>query len=193
MMRKHTRTSDRKKWSQNGLNAAMRHAFLVHCVPRKTLERYLHCADPLQLQLLGSFGNIFTTEQYSRYGQRFYGVTTREIRKLAYDLAERNDIPHPSNSQKQLAGIDWLAGFRKYHPQLSFRTSEATSVARAQEFNRIAVGKFYDSLENVQQKYNIPRQFNVDENSVIPVQTRNSKILTMRGKRQKSAITSAEC
>lgn len=187
MVRNYKRNSDRKKWPQTNLTAAIkavgsgtsvRRAALVHRVPRETLKRYLRQADPLEAQQLGAFANVFTAAQEVELvgyilsmEQRFYGVTTREIRKLAFDLAERNGIPHPFNKQKQLAGIDWLAGFRKRHPQLSLRTPEATSAARAQGFNRVAVEKFFDLLQAILQKRNIPasRRYNVDETSVTPV------------------------
>jgi len=41
--------------------------------------------------------------------ERYFGFSTSELRKVAYQFAERNNIRHPFNDQKQEAGKDWLA------------------------------------------------------------------------------------
>lgn len=43
--------------------------------------------------------------------------------------------------QKKLAGKDWVKGFRKRHPEITLRSPEATSSARAQAFNRYLIKK----------------------------------------------------
>lgn len=187
MVRFYKRKSERKNWPQSSLNAAIdavkagtsiRRAAIVHQIPRATLKRYVSHADPPQLQQLGSFSCVFTAEQESELvkyilsmEQCFYGITTKEIRKLAFDLAEKNGINHPFNKATKLAGNDWLSGFRKRHPQISLRSPEATSAARAQGFNRVAVDKFYDLYEHIIVTKKIPphRIYNVDETSIVPV------------------------
>ena len=62
--------------------------------------------------------------------------------KVAYQFAERNNIPHTFNDQKQEPGKDWLAIFLSRHPELSPGTLENTSVARASAFNRVNVNKY---------------------------------------------------
>lgn len=76
----------------------------------------------------------------------FYGVTPKEIRSLAFQLAAKNGLEHPFDKQSELAGHDWLYGFRKRHPELSLRSPEATSAARAQGFNRVAVYGYFDTM-----------------------------------------------
>ncbi|KAG5887714.1 hypothetical protein JTB14_020017 [Gonioctena quinquepunctata] len=71
--------------------------------------------------------------------QRFYGFIGRYVRILAFELAEKNKISHPFNKELQMAGEDWLVGFRKRHPQLPLRTLESTSIARAQSFDKVQV------------------------------------------------------
>ncbi|XP_025195696.1 tigger transposable element-derived protein 6-like [Melanaphis sacchari] len=93
-----------------------------------------------------------------------------------------------------MAGKDWVKGFRKRHPEITLRSPEATSSARAQAFNRPNVMKFFTILQNVQQKNSfLPhRVFNVDETGLTTVQSKCSKILALKGRRQVGSLTSAE-
>lgn len=51
----------------------------------------------------------------------FYGLTTKRLREIAYDFAEKNNRPHRFNKEEKLAGKEWLRGFLKRHPELSLR------------------------------------------------------------------------
>jgi hypothetical protein len=66
--------------------------------------------------------------------QRFFGLTTIQVRKLAFQIAEKMEF-HITNKDEKHAGKDWLAGFLSRIPELSLRTSESTSLARASSFN----------------------------------------------------------
>ena len=102
---------------------------------------------------------------------KFYGISIQEVRHLAFQLAERNKIPHDFNRDAQMAGWDWNYAFMRRHPKLSLRSPEATSAARAQGFNKIAVNAFYDILEchiNTE-KFSPSSVYNVDETSVVAV------------------------
>ena len=77
--------------------------------------------------------------------RRFFGMTTTEVRYLAYHMAECNNIDHNFNEDTGMAGKDWLVGFQQRHPDLTLRLPEATSAARAKAFNRVNVGKFFIS------------------------------------------------
>ena len=107
-------------------------------------------------------------------------------------MAERNNIPHPFKNG--VAGKDWLQGFMSRHPELSLRQPEATSAARAHGFNRQSVNRFFDLLTALVEEHNFPpdKMYNVDETGMTTVQTRPSKIIALRGKRQVGALTSAE-
>ncbi|XP_008188284.1 tigger transposable element-derived protein 6-like [Acyrthosiphon pisum] len=92
-----------------------------------------------------------------------------------------------------MAGKDWVKGFRKRHPEITLRSPEATSSARAQAFNRPNVMTFFTILQNVQQINNfLPhRVFNVDETGLTTVQSKCSNILALKGRRQVGSLTSA--
>ncbi|KAI5703482.1 hypothetical protein M8J75_012295 [Diaphorina citri] len=79
--------------------------------------------------------------------ERLFGLTLTDLRTLVYSLAEQNNrrTMHPFNKEKQKAGKTWLYGFLKRHPQISLRSPEKTSLARAKGFNRTEVGSSTDS------------------------------------------------
>ena len=76
-----------------------------------------------------------------------FGLTTKDVRSLAYQLVVRNGLPNSFNKQKAKAGKDWLQSFRKRHPELTLIQPEATSAARAMSFNPVNVNKFFDLYE----------------------------------------------
>uniref|UniRef100_A0A672IK21 HTH CENPB-type domain-containing protein n=1 Tax=Salarias fasciatus TaxID=181472 RepID=A0A672IK21_SALFA len=79
----------------------------------------------------------------------FHGLNPLKCRQLAFEYANKNNIPVPDNwTMNQCAGESWFASFRA-HRRLSFRTPEATSLGRATAFNRTTVGEFFDNLAAV--------------------------------------------
>ncbi|XP_048487698.1 uncharacterized protein LOC125490998 [Plutella xylostella] len=93
-----------------------------------------------------------------------------------------------------MAGMDWLYGFLRRHPELSLRLPEPTSVARAMGFNRVNVSKFFALLIELQDKYKFgpTKIFNVDETGIMTVPKKKSKVLSLKGKKQVGIISSAE-
>lgn len=124
----------------------------------------------------------------------YYGLTSREVRLLAYEYAVACKIRYPENwNNTKMATEDWLLSFKKRHPNLSLRQPEATSLARATSFNANNVGNFYNNLEKVFKRYHFEghQVWNVDETGLTTVQ-KPSKILAEKGKKQVGRTTSAE-
>jgi len=123
----------------------------------------------------------------------FFGLTTVEVRKLAYQLAERMNVRHKFNKSSKMAGVDWLHGFMSRHTELSIHSPQATSVSRAVGFNRPKVNQFFELYKNLVKEGNIDASkiWNMDETGVSTVQ-KPCKVLASKGKRQVSKITSAE-
>lgn len=110
-------------------------------------------------------------------------------------MATINNITMPENWKKEnMAGRDWLRGFRVRHPELSVKKPEACSLARAIAFNRVNVTKFFNNLKKVLNHHpsfsNGSRIFNLDETATTTVQ-RPSKVLAAKG-RNVCQITSGE-
>ncbi|KAH0815280.1 uncharacterized protein [Tenebrio molitor] len=207
------RKTDRQSWSEEAMSRALEALRNGTCgylkaakqfnVPKSTLERRFKNKNKQALdhsKQLGSRKLTFPMElekQLVDYVKNMeamlYGRTTRSIRSLAYQIAVRNNIVHHFNNETKLAGWHWLHSFLKRN-NLSLRSPEATSAARAQGFNREAVGSFFDILKSLQEKHNFPpsRIFNVDETGITTVQSRPSKIIAARGRKQVGSLTSAE-
>ena len=126
--------------------------------------------------------------------ERLFGLTSYDVRRLAYQLAEKLKLCHNFNHEKCMAGKDWFQAFIKRHPNLALRKAEGTSAARAMGFNKEAVSKFFALYRSVQEKYNFrPADVNnVDETKITIVQKGASKIVALKGKRQVGCKTSAE-
>lgn len=125
---------------------------------------------------------------------RLFGVTLKDLRSLAFELADKNNLPNNFNRDTKLAGKAWLYDFLEKNPELRLRQPEATSLARAMGFNRVSVGSFFDLLtaEYDKHKFTPDRIWNVDETGVSTVPNKKSKVLALRGKKQVGALTSAE-
>ena len=125
----------------------------------------------------------------------FFGLSPKEVRKLAYQYAVSLSLSVPDNwSKHSSAGEDWFSGFmRRHRSEVSVRTPEATSLSRASSFNRVNVSLFFDKLESLYSRYNFGPQsiYNVDETGLTTVQN-PCKVVAPKGIKQIGSITSAE-
>lgn len=150
---------------------------------------------------MGSIKPVFTIEQEKdlvkhilKMEEVLYGLTIKDVRSLAFQLAESNKLPNNFNRVNQLAGKSWVYSFFKRHPELSLRTPERTSTARAQGFNKITVGNYFNLLNSLFEKYKFSpdKIFNVDETGITTCPKKMSKIVGQCGKKQIGGITSGE-
>ncbi|CAH2087173.1 unnamed protein product [Euphydryas editha] len=124
---------------------------------------------------------------------RFFGLTITDLRRLAYQLAEKYGLRHRFNNESQLAGWKWYYTFMKNHPEISLRTPEATSVARCKGFNKETVMAFFDKYESLldMSQFTADKIYNMDETCLSTVH-KPSKVLAQKGKYQVGAVTSSE-
>ena len=125
----------------------------------------------------------------------FFSMSAIEVRKLAYQLAEANNMRHSFNQDKKAAGKKWFYSFMRRHTELSLRQPEPTSMARATAFNKERVNAFFDLYEQTIKTSSgrMPpsRIFNMDETRLQTVQ-KPQKVLALKGKHQVGGIVSAE-
>ena len=116
----------------------------------------------------------------------FYGLSVADLRRLAYQLAIKNNLPHPFSMETKQAGLKWKRLFLNRHPELSLRKPQNLSLARIQGFNRENVQIFFSILKSALEKvrFDETRIYNVDETGVSVVQHKASRVITMKGKKQ---------
>ncbi|XP_069669360.1 uncharacterized protein [Periplaneta americana] len=126
--------------------------------------------------------------------ERFFGLRVSDMKRMAFELAIRNGLQHPFSANKGSAGKKWFRLFLKRHPILSLRTPQGVSAARIKSFNPENVAVFFDIYERELEKVNFDghRVYNVGETGLTVVQHKYQKVVSMRGKKQISNLTSTE-
>jgi hypothetical protein len=143
---------------------------------------------------------VFTPKQESELvshikntEQRLLDFTTNEIRSLVFEICKANGCSNPFKGNSEIAGVDWLPGFLKRHPDISLRKPEATSVAQAVGFNKVAVSTFF-LLAKVNDEYHLTpdKIYNVDETGITVNLKDQSKILVLKGRHRVGVLSSAK-
>lgn len=125
-----------------------------------------------------------------------YGKSTKDFRELAFEMAQINTKVVPESWQiNKKAGVDWMRGFLKRHPQVRIRQPEACSLSRSTSFNRHNVKIFYDNIKSAYDRSELfsdgTRIYNLDETATTTVQ-KPKKVLASKGCKQVSQCTSGE-
>ena len=90
----------------------------------------------------------------------YYGLNSKDVRSLAYELGVANDIQIPNTwKNSKAASKEWFSRYMKRHPTLSLRSPEATSLSRATSFNKTNVKAFLRNLKTVMENGYIFVQF----------------------------------
>jgi len=76
---------------------------------------------------------------------------------VVFQLAKQNQINHPFNENKKLAGEDWVLSFWQSH--LSISQPEAASATRARSFNAVTVAKFFKFVESIMETFQLNIHF----------------------------------
>lgn len=181
-----------------GLNEICRN----YGVPKKTLKRRVAGSNIYATNAKKVFGrpNELTVELENQLVQHildlqrmFFGLTRDDLKKLAFEIAETNNIPHRFNKGSKMAGDKWYYSFLSRHPELALRKPEATSMARATGFSKERTDEFFDVLSKLvdNNKLQAANIFNVDETALSTVQ-KPRKVLAKKGSHQVGSMTSAE-
>lgn len=193
-MAPYIRKSNRQSWDEknmsdaiaavNSKNMGWQKVAAMYKVPATTLGRRAQTGKSSK-GYLGGHKTTFSKElenqiitHLKELEVRFFGMTTTDLRRLAYQIAVAKNIPHRFSSENQIAGVDWLRGFRLRNPSISLRIPEATSAARARGFNKVQVQTFFKLLTDVMKEHNFePQQiWNVYESGYSTVPSQNPKI-----------------
>ena len=182
-----------------GLNASAK----AYGVPQATLKRHLDGINKHANGEIKKLGRqqvlpLHVEEEFVKHlvatENMFFGATRKELMKLAYEVAEKNDIPRGFNRLPKMADKTWYRKFMLRHPEISLRQPEATSVARASVFTNEAVGRYFTLLEKIiyEHKLTAMRIYNMDESGISVAQKSCQKVIGLKGKHQIGSISSAE-
>ncbi|XP_063931141.1 uncharacterized protein LOC135143192 [Zophobas morio] len=172
-------------------------------IPPRTLTRYCKQATLGHVLQPGykKVRQVFSLEQENnlkKYLQKasdiYYGLTPKEVRQFAFQYATALKIKIPESwKTNKLAGEDWLSGYLKRNVELSIRKPEATSLARASNFNRTNVNRFFENLKTVLDRLKLESGdiWNMDETGITTVQ-KPDRVIGRRGYKQIGKIVSAE-
>lgn len=102
-----------------GLNECAR----LHKVPKATLKRHLDKGETSEtVEVNKGRPTVFNNELENllvkhilKLEQHMFGLTIKDIRSLAYQIAEKNSIAHNFNITKKMAGKAWYYAFMKRH------------------------------------------------------------------------------
>ena len=137
MVRTYKRKSERGAYGDDALkealaalqNQPMKAVSRQFGIPARTLRQHRDKKVTTVGSLrLGPRQPVLTTDvevtlrEHVAYMERcLYGLTTKDVRRLAYDLAVKLDRPHMFSDETKMAGRDWLYGFFRRHPDLAIR------------------------------------------------------------------------
>lgn len=176
-----TKEKKRANWTTEQLQAAInslksgnlsqREAAHRFNIPRRTLRNHLK-SGVLNKKLGRS--SLLSFEQEKQFSERIVRLcdigmplTPLLIRRSAYRFCVENNIEHPFNNTKGVAGKDWLYGFLKRDPHLSRRKAQLMNPARAQKLNKFIVEDHFTKLTKIFDEMNLHQNpqnlFNMDE------------------------------
>lgn len=111
------------------------------------------------------------------------GFTNQDVRKLAFQLAERNKIPHPFHNEA--AGRVWLDNFLARHKEkLLIGTPTETACAQGEEFSSEQVAPLFNVLEAEYVKHSLQpdKILNADETVLGGVPSKVSQVASLKEK-----------
>ena len=127
------RKSQRGAWKENDMEAALkqvrnkelslREAARAYNVPKSTLARRVIGRNKFVTGFkkhLGRYVPDFPPDYEQELGEyilqmesRPFGLTCQDVRRLAFEFADKNGLDHRFNMENKMAGKKWLQGFRK--------------------------------------------------------------------------------
>lgn len=127
-----------------------------------------------------------------KIAKMFYGLPKKEFRKLAYRYAlacHSKAIPQ-AWTEKEEATHDWYYAYMARHPELTLKSPEGMSIARAIAFNKTTVNTFFDVYAEAMSKHQFTpdRIFNIDETSLSTVM-KPVKVVCQKGQPVASQIS----
>ncbi|KAJ8891241.1 hypothetical protein PR048_010756 [Dryococelus australis] len=115
---------------------------------------------------------------------RFYGLSFKTLRHLAFMHSVRNEVTHRSDTDTELAGKEWARYFIKRRG-LCLRQPQKTSIAIIMGFNRVQLNHYFDNLESLVRTgtFTPSRVYNMDETGIQAGPGKLCRIVSTKGTR----------
>jgi hypothetical protein len=171
----------------------------LYNIPKTTIYRHHKHPDLKKQGRPPVFGEEFERElaqHVKTFDDQLFGLNVLDVQKLAYQMAVRNGIPHRFNNETQMAGRRWIAGFFSRPPgaELAIRQPECLSMNRFKSFTKINCDHFFDIMGNLVDlhQFDASSIYNMDETGFSTVQKKAVRIISSKGKRRVSTLSSGE-
>jgi helix-turn-helix, Psq domain len=152
----------------------------LHCIPKSTLHRHHKRKDIKnhghQTVLSMEFERELA-EYINDFEKHLFAINIMDIRRLAYQMAVHNGIPHPFNNETHMAGPKWIKGFltRPVGKELAIRRPKCLTMDKLKVFTKENCDQFFDLLNQLAQTHQLDasRIYNIDktEFSTVPTET----------------------
>lgn len=126
--------------------------------------------------------------------------TVTEVRILAYKIAERYQLKHNFNKEKQMAGYDWFNKFLEISKDISVRKAEGLSLSRALRRDSLHLRRedgdsYFVLLKSILEKHGLMDKSsnicNVDETG-LQLNNKPGFVLAQKGSKDVHKLTSGE-
>ncbi|KAJ8866362.1 hypothetical protein PR048_032205, partial [Dryococelus australis] len=108
-----------------------------------------------------------------------FGMTSREVREIAFEFCKENGVPNHFDNENKLPGEDWFSGFRRRHPHITSRKPTGLSLPKANAMNRAAIKRYFQRLNSALKFTCAYRDassvYNCDESDEFPTRYRVQK------------------
>ena len=205
------RKSTRGKWTQEDLTRAVepvlhdkipiRQAARANNIPDKTLRSRLEKKNYIKGSSMGgaSFLGEDAEKKLCNHIQKLqasgFAPTSKNLRVMAYNLAQSMGLRNRFNEDKKIAGADWLKLFLKRNPTLSIRKAEGVSMSRAEGMNKEEVLKYFELLTKILTENELLDKplniFNMDETG-LQLNNVPGKVVALKGSKDVHVVTSQE-
>ncbi|KAK9967936.1 hypothetical protein ABG768_002298 [Culter alburnus] len=137
-------------------------------IGRSTLQRYMKKAEEKREKTVGYRGTAEAkrilseeleeelAENIRMLADRLHSLTPKKCREVAFEFAQKNNIPVPNNwGEQRLAGRDWLSSFIARHNLYSHIT-EATSLGSHGQIISFSLDNQDEIKKEIKEESNIP-------------------------------------
>jgi hypothetical protein len=160
---------------QLALDAIARNGFKENGRPWLSIREAARCFEVRKTTLTARFNGRKTKKEAHLHERALSFGEEDALVKWVSEMGRRG-IPlhatavaqHASVISGRVMGERWVYRFRARHPELKVKWSTGLEQCRAQSLNSTAVSGFYDNLEDLVEKYNIPEEniYNMDEKGI---------------------------